>query len=273
MKIDLVKFAVAGLVAALCSPAMAQWNPSGTQAERALLPQFCLVKLKDDNRSPEAQAFIRQFGFDNWLHMHHYCYALNFVSRAQKAGNTRDRNSQLQLAVADYNYVLRGTKPDFWMRPQLYLELGRLHVRLNRQVEATEAFKAAIHSNPSYQAAYIALIDQLRRNGDRGQAREIAELGLRHLPDAERLQSLYLELGGKRPFPEPISKTPVSAPPSEAPSERAPETIAPQERTTESDASSPPNADAQTESAAESGQNCRFCPPEEIQRRWQESFQ
>lgn len=272
MKIDLVKFAVAGLVAALCSPAMAQWNPSGTQAERALLPQFCLVKLKDDNRSPEAQAFIRQFGFDNWLHIHHYCYALNYVNRAQKAGNARDRNSQLQLAVSDYIYVLRGTKPDFWMRPQLHVELGRLYLRLNRQIDATEAFKAAVNSSPMYLAGYIALIDQLRRSGAVGQARDVAEQGLRHLPDAGRLQSLYLELGGKRPFPEPIPKTPALTPRSVAPPEREAAKAEFQQGVNEADSSLTPHAEPEGPSGAEDGQNCRFCPPEEVERRWKESF-
>ena len=263
-----------GVVFAFCGPVMAQWNPSGTQAEQSLLPRFCLVKLKDDNRSPEGQNYIRQFGFDNWLHMHHYCYALNFVNRSQKAANTRDRNSQLQLAVADYNYVLRGTKPDFWMRPQLYVELGRIYGRLDRQDEAMNAFRAAVQANPTYLAGYLALIDQLRKAGETPQARNVAGEGLRHLPDSERLQALYLDLGGKKPFPEPASRKPAipASPPAESSSEALQVERQQEEAATPERASAPDAASEGAPQDAESGPSCRFCPPEEVQRRWQESF-
>lgn len=254
------------------APANAQWNPGGTESEQALLPRFCVVKLRDDNTSAEARTFIRQFGFDNWLHLHHYCYGLNAVNRSLKAGNLRDRNAQLQLAVGEYGYVLRNARPDFWMRPQLNVELGRILARLDRKPEAMSAFQAALQANPAYLAGYLALIEHLRSSGLPQQAREAAAEGLRHLPEAQRLQALYLELGGKRPFPVPIVRT-APAPSKDASAPEVEEGLEETERPSgEVAVEVRENDRGGSTQEADSARKCRFCPPEEVERRWQESF-
>ncbi|ATE60928.1 tetratricopeptide repeat protein [Thauera sinica] len=193
------------LLAAAASAAQAQHNPAGTAAEQAALPAFCQVKLRDENRSLEAQRYIAQFGFDNWLHLHHYCYGQNFLSRAAKAADAKDRSSQRRLATKEYEYVLRGVRPDFWMRPQLYVELGRIYQQLGDAARATGLFNDAIRVSPGYQAAYLALVAQLRQSGSGREALAVATEGLRNLPDSEALKKAYKELGGTEPFPSPVA--------------------------------------------------------------------
>lgn len=272
MNAKLVGLLTGALILFSIAPAHSQWNPGGTESEQALLPRFCVVKLRDDNASAEARTFIRQFGFDNWLHLHHYCYGLNAVNRSLKAGNLRDRDAQLRLAVAEYGYVLRNARPDFWMRPQLNVELGRILARLDRKPEAMSAFQTALQANPAYLAGYLALVEHLRSAGLPQQAREVAAEGLRHLPEAQRLQGLYLDLGGKKPFPEPIANTAPAA------SKGAP-TLEEEKGRDETERSlggvaAEGHENGQDSSAQEtdSARKCRFCPPEEVERRWQESF-
>jgi len=131
MKSTIVSGVVALFLSGFAGQVFAQLNPAGTPAEQALLPRYCQVKLKDDNTTPEAKSFVSQFGFANWLHLHHYCYALNYLNRANKAGGAKARDSLRRSAAADYRYVLGKSRPDFWMRPQLLVELGRLHIQLN----------------------------------------------------------------------------------------------------------------------------------------------
>ena len=243
--------------------ALAQWNPSGTPGERALISPMCQAKLKDDNRSPEATAVISQIGFDNWVPLNHYCYGQIFMVRARKAASKADRDKQLALAVPEYNYTLHGAKPDFWMRPQMLVELGRIHQQLGQSPKAVVAFQQALAANPGYLPAYLALISELRQHGSSREALELATNGLRRVPESEALQKAYLELGGKKPFPEPL----VAAQPSEPAA--TPNSGGSTERGGGPDSPAPA---AVVEGAEVDKRGCRFCPPEEIQRRWSEDF-
>ncbi|MFC5768224.1 tetratricopeptide repeat protein [Thauera sinica] len=237
------------------------------------------MKLRDENRSLEAQRYIAQFGFDNWLHLHHYCYGQNFLSRAAKAADAKDRSSQRRLATKEYEYVLRGVRPDFWMRPQLYVELGRIYQQLGDAARATGLFNDAIRVSPGYQAAYLALVAQLRQSGSGREALAVATEGLRNLPDSEALKKAYKELGGTEPFPSPVAgksapaKEEAAAAPQEpavTPQESA---AAPRDAATDEGADPAPNANGETAEGDAGGRKCRFCPPEDIQDRWRKSFE
>ena len=276
MKSTIVSGVVALFLSGFAGQVFAQLNPAGTPAEQALLPRYCQVKLKDDNTTPEAKSFVSQFGFANWLHLHHYCYALNYLNRANKAGGAKARDSLRRSAAADYRYVLGKSRPDFWMRPQLLVELGRLHIQLNEPDKAIPLFRDAIASSRSYVPGYVALVAQLRGANSNSAALDVATEGLRHVPDSEVLRKAYLELGGKEPFPAPAA---ASRPESPAPSA---EEARPAPAQAETGSSGDGVARAPDGTAEEAGKpvaeetvpdsGCRFCPPDEIQERWRESF-
>lgn len=258
-----------------------------TAAELAMLPPFCADRLQKGS-SGVGVASAEQLGRANYLHIHHYCFAVNFVNRARRTVDRKDRLYQLGLARSNYQYVVKATEPRFWMRPQIYVELGRVHVQLKETAEASRLFNEAIAFNPAYEPAYLALIDLIRDGGRGKDAMEVATAGLRHIPDSAPLKKLYRELGGKEPFPEPIAK---AAPPPETTPPPSPETPPPSSAEAASggkmqaaptDAKAPGEAallpsDARAPESPAAGEpvptsGCRFCPPEEIQRRWRESF-
>lgn len=80
-----------------------------SDAEIRLLPPFCQAKLGKGG----ADIWVSRFGADNWLHMHHYCYALNFMNRARFEMDPNYRKHYLGSAINNFDYVLQRWKPGF----------------------------------------------------------------------------------------------------------------------------------------------------------------
>jgi tetratricopeptide (TPR) repeat protein len=231
-----------------------------TDAEVAALPKFCAVKFKRPGPNSEAQ-----FGRKNWIHMHHYCHGLKFVNRARNYPN--ESRGYLVQAKGEYEYVFKATEPTFWFRPQMYVEMARIHLQLRERTEAQGRLTDAIKLNPRYEPAYTALIKLLREDGAQVTALELATQGVRYLPASEALKKAYLDSGGKMPFPEPIAAPSSAEQPPASSAEPGEDASDPAAAT----ATQAPDESKEGEAAPSTG--CRFCPPEQIQQRWRESFQ
>lgn len=264
----------------LCAVVMACALPAGateqfapTQAELMLLPPYCADRI-GKGVSANSPA-VAQLGRENWLHIHHYCFALNFVSRANRALKPKDKSYNLERAEANFGYVIKATQPQFAMRPQIYVGLGRVRLQQKNASDAARWFNEAIQFNPAYEPAYLALIDLHQQSGQGKTGLEVATDGLRHLPESSALKKLYRQLGGKEPFPEPIAK---ASPPADTvptkdvlPPAGGGQIDQPAAADEEGPAAS---ADAAAKKEAASiPEGCRFCPPEESRTRWRESFQ
>lgn len=259
---------------ALSASSVLAQSTSARDAALATLPPFCQVKLAQPG-TPQDAAMSSRFGAANWLHMHHYCYALTDQQRARNAPNPQVRATALRDAIGNYMYVVNKAERGFWMRPQIYTELGRVLIETRAYPDATRWFTEAITFNPGYAQAYIGLIDVHRRTGNRAAALEAATAGLRKVPDYKPLQNTYLEFGGVKPFPEPAvaRKSDAVAAPDAGPGPAATPAV-------ETPSQEPADATATPESQSTSAdtvngaldRGCRFCPPEEIQKRWRETF-
>lgn len=244
-------------------PAFAVLSYEFTEEEVAAMPPICLEKIRGGS-----QRFSQSFGMPSWGHMHHYCHGVKFVMRARNF--PQDRSFYLTSARGEFQYVVRAIDKGHWFRPQLYLELGQVHIQLKEHADAQALLYEAITLNRGYEPAYVALATMQRQIGVGKMALETAAEGLRHIPDSKRLQKAYLDNGGKMPFPEPATKADkaplvADSPPSTEPS--------PQDSSEPvSDAKPAAEVDAPAEGTAAEA-SCRFCPPEAIQKRWRESFQ
>lgn len=112
------------LAASVCERAHAQeqqgrWTP----VEIAALPLYCQARLSRN----EAQLahWHRTFGRITVLHLHHYCYGLLHMQRANATTNSAQRRRHFGSAVKQFDYVLRHWGPD----TPLYQE-----VQANRRV-------------------------------------------------------------------------------------------------------------------------------------------
>lgn len=263
----MTKFLIGALfgVAALAAQAAQPYGP--TDNEIAALPALCAVKLRQAN-TPQEKPYATKYGV-NWLHMHHYCFALNFLNRGRMSGNQNDIRASLDTASREFGYVLTHVEKTFWMRPQISVEAGRVSMRMKDSASAGRLFLDAVAQDPAYEPAYQGLIEVYRQTGNKAGVLDLATSGLRYLPNSAMLQKAYLDAGGKKPFPEPIAKPNQQEKPADE--ELRADPASDGERAQSSARTdAPSDEDASRADVVERG--CRFCPPEEIQRKWRESF-
>ena len=137
------------LCSCLCSEAadfkMKPFEP--TLAEIANMPEMCLAKWHATRNSSRAQGinahYSKVFGQD-WTHMHHYCFALNFAKRANAPSISKaEKTFELGRAVDNLDYVLEHTSPQFIWRGQTHRLMGLYFIRLGNHAEAQKHFLKA----------------------------------------------------------------------------------------------------------------------------------
>ena len=209
--------AAACMAVAISTAAQAGKPDNVTEAEMALLPPYCpdtqTFKYGDalSNPSPNAPKWVGLMGKGFWT-MHHYCWALLNLARAQKPSMPENiRDATRHYAIEDMKFVLQNTEPDFILLPEIYTKIGDVELALRRPAEANVAFAKARSLKPSYWPAYLNWAEYLRRTGEKAKAREMVEEGLSYSPDAKALRRLLTDLGGDprtiapRPSEEPTT--------------------------------------------------------------------
>lgn len=100
--------------------------PRPNAQELALLPEACNARL---NGSPEIRAAWEQrIGRDNFLHLHHYCFGLNYINRAKITFDKPLKRYFLQAAGNNFDYVLEHWPADSPLRPEA--EAGKRQVEM-----------------------------------------------------------------------------------------------------------------------------------------------
>ena len=92
-----------------CTPMLVQADPDlstlPTPAEMSRLPVVCSVKMGHDQAAQKM--WEERLGTQIYLHVHHHCYALNFMNRANLTIEKRSKKYYLKEAIDNFNYVLR----------------------------------------------------------------------------------------------------------------------------------------------------------------------
>jgi len=187
-------------------------KPEGvTEAEMALLPRYCpdtqTFKYGDayTNTSPNAPKWVGMMGKGFWA-MHHYCWALINLGRAQKPSTPANvRQAARESAVSDMQYVIENTTPDFILLPEIYSKQGEVLLSLKRPQVASLAFGKARLLKPDYWPPYFHWGEYLLQTGQKKEAREVVEEGLSYAPQTKALRSLLVELGGDPSAVQPRS--------------------------------------------------------------------
>lgn len=130
----MLKWLLCGVGIVFSGVSLADSSPRG--AEFATLPPYC--KEKVETTDPVAnKAWSDKFGQHNWLHMHHYCYGLNYlINRQYRARTPQDRAWMLGEAVDNINYTLNAATPGFTLLPEMHFNRGRAYRLLGRSQEA-----------------------------------------------------------------------------------------------------------------------------------------
>lgn len=202
------------LIASLVAHAeVASWTP--TDEEMRSLPPYCPAKMKYKQGDPEYDNWSQSIG-PNFVHIHHYCAALNFYNRAFRARSAADKRFNLSSSLDNFGYMITHVSKDFSLLPEIYVSRGRTLVFAQKETEAIRDFQKAIELNPKYERAYNALSDQWVEAKNKTKALEVVTEGLRQVPASRGLKRRYDELGGKKPYPEPYeapkAEEPVATP-------------------------------------------------------------
>lgn len=206
---------------------------------------------------------------EDWIHMHHYCDCVRYRYRAlRKISDKYAFKYDLGVAIGGCDYVLDKTSKGFYMRPKVLVDKGRAQRMLGSTGPAARSFLEAIQMNRSEVSAYLELAETQKGMGQGSQALETLLQGVRNNPDAMALQQRYREMGGKEAFPEPAAKAVPQPPPAPAESSQAPQNETPAAEARQEKPREPDEAKPQEPSLT----GCRFCPPETVKRKWEDSF-
>lgn len=188
-------------------PAAAYVYP--TVQELQVMPPYCkktavISKHLGDEQAPtghdaETQAYVDVYGPRFW-DLHHYCFGHMHLNRAYLARNRDEKNGQLRTAIQEFDYVLRGAEPSYFLLPEILANRGRALLLLKEEVAAIAEFRKAIALKPTYAQPYFLLSDYYEDNNKKEMAIQILEEGLTNKPDSKPLLNRYKRLGGKRVF-------------------------------------------------------------------------
>lgn len=236
-----------------------------TEDELRALPPLCAARLKGPG-SPGYVQWSENLGPD-FVHTHHYCFALNFLNRYYRTLSAEERRGLLSGAVGDLNYMVGAAKPSYSLMPEVYLNRGIAFKLQHRVAEAVRDLQKAIELNPRLGRAYLVLADIHVEAMQSAKALEVVTEGLRREPESKALRRRYDELGGKKPYPQPYpgaeTAKATEAKPTTTTQEikgsvdkadkAAPTAVSPEGR--------PPHPPESTKQVG-SGPNpwCRFCP-------------
>jgi tetratricopeptide (TPR) repeat protein len=230
-------------------------------SELALLPTFCkgTQQIRAISNDPKPLAEYQAIYGDTYVHLHHYCWALNTENQLPKIRDEHYRQSQLNSVLTNIEYVAHLAPPDFSLLPEIYISKARILFKLERDVKALAVLFQLTQMRPDYGPAYAQLGDFYQRIGDRRNAIKYFEQGL---TNSNRGNAAFFikkikELDKNHKIPPlqdiPEAEVSVQHPESLIEGSGVPTTQADQP------ASSPPVG-----SAAEQAENpnpyCRFCP-------------
>ncbi len=75
-----------------------------TDAELMRLPEYCQARLGDNQVAYDS--WNQRMGSNVFVHVHHYCFGLNFMSRATMEFDPKKKKYILKQAIRNFDYVL-----------------------------------------------------------------------------------------------------------------------------------------------------------------------
>ncbi|KAI5916668.1 MAG: hypothetical protein JSR64_02930 [Nitrospira sp.] len=250
-------------LAVLAAAGLSAQAYGGTEADYQALRSWCVQRSAHENDTAwqAANSPLKYF------HFHHYCFAMKVENKLIAPRDAAERKRVVDEIVGQISYVVSHVQPDHFLLPEAYALRGRALYVGKRNVEAESDLLRALQLDPRHTRAAAQLATLYMNTNRRSDAANVVRATLELMPGDYRLRplakELKIELPPERP-PQAVEKAPI-APPSEAADNKAPSIVVPP-----SDSPEPVGpAEAGVETAVT---GCRFCPPEEIQSKWRESF-
>lgn len=96
-----------------CLPSFAQGKqPFGpTDAELMLLPPYCHARIKGDDNTKKMWG--AQMGNDVFVHLHHYCFGINYMNRMMFTVDSKEKAFNARRAITNFDYVIQRWPPSY----------------------------------------------------------------------------------------------------------------------------------------------------------------
>ena len=160
--------------------------------EMAFLPPYCNYTqgYPGTSRPGAYQAYMNRYG-DAWSHMHHYCWALGEIGRADRMNlQPHIRRGLISSAVGNIDYVLRRSEPGFPFRPEMLWRKARLLIRTGDAKRALETAQRLRDEAPSLADGYVIMAEILSKGGRLEEAQRVIADAEAQVTDKERLARL-----------------------------------------------------------------------------------
>lgn len=178
-----------------CSSAHA--DVVANQAELMMLPPYCkgTHQIREVSHDTVTIGQYEAIYGQSFMHLHHYCWALNAENKANSIFNKRDHDIKLYSALNDIKYVLTNASPDFVLLPDIYNSQARMLFELHRDGEAVLSLEKAIELKPGFVPAVARLSDYFVSIGDREKAIQTLKNGIDNTQNADFLIGKLSKLG------------------------------------------------------------------------------
>lgn len=243
-----------------------------TQEDLKLLPPVCkgtqLIREVSGDKTPFGE-YKRIYG-DDFMHLHHYCWALNTQNKYHKNPTSVYWRGMLPYAIGDLDYVIKNSSPTFVFLPDVYLAKARIYSLQKQNGQAIAAAHKAIETKPDSVRAYTFTSDLYENLGNKANAIKTLESALDHVPDSKPILKRLTRLGVKPRKREPVAPK-VEMPPAPAspaatktplPESAPPAQAVPQQPSRNGPHQEPPPMPTVQPIGEPTPQNpyCRFCP-------------
>lgn len=185
------------------------------QADILLLPPVCrLIEVDQPNihfkvlygvSTEKAYLFDRpEYAMaKNNEHLHHWCYAVVHRMRYFRAKSASEKEFRYTQFMGDIDYVLRKSRKDWqYFHVLLVDQAEMMKVRKYYQPSLLK-IDEALSYKPDYERAYNLKLDVYLAMGDKKNAIEAGQEGLKKLPRSRSLRRQLKELGVNVPPLEP----------------------------------------------------------------------
>jgi tetratricopeptide (TPR) repeat protein len=181
--------AVAGM--ALSGGVATAQQPSRAE-EMAYLPPYCnYTQGYPGTAQPGAyQSYLTRYGAA-WSHMHHYCWALGEIVRADRMNTPPAvKRGLIGSALGNIEYVLQRSEAGFPCRPEMLSRKARLLMRTGDANKALETAQRLRDEAPTLADGYILMADILTKGGRPEEAQRVLIDAEAQVADKERLARL-----------------------------------------------------------------------------------
>jgi tetratricopeptide (TPR) repeat protein len=166
-----------------------------TDEEFARLPPYCTARLRKNQNPAAYKQWESRLTVNCFVHIHHYCAALNDVEKAMRAATKKDRDHHLMDSMAGgFDYMWNQAGASCSLMPEVFVNKGKALIMLEKKPEAAASFQKAIELNQRYIPAYAALADLYKQAGQTAAARQLLNYALKIEPNNRSLTRRLAEL-------------------------------------------------------------------------------